>query len=49
MQLHVPVSWLPKGAKEGTVLRLSFEVDEAATREGKGRVRSLLDSLGDQP
>jgi len=47
--VHVPVSWLPKGVKEGTVLRPSFEIDEAATRRGKRRVKSLLDSLGDEP
>ena len=46
---HVPVSWLPSGVKEGTVLRLGFEINEAATQEGKARVQSLLDSMGDQP
>jgi hypothetical protein len=46
---HVPVAWLPKGAREGMVLRLSIEVDDAATGEGKARVQSLLDSLPDEP
>ena len=46
---HVPAAWLPKQAKEGTVLRLRFEIDEAATEEGKQRVQRLLDELGDQP
>ena len=49
LTVRVPVSWLPKGVKEGTVLQLSFEIDEAATRRGKRRVKSLLDSLGDEP
>jgi hypothetical protein len=49
VKAHVPVSWLPEGVREGIVLRLSFEIDEAATREGKRRVQSVLDSLGDEP
>ena len=49
MTLHVPVAWLPEGAKEGTVLRLCFEIDKAAMEEGKQRVQGLLDELGDQP
>ena len=49
VKLHLPLSWLPKGVKEGTVLRLILEIDEAATRRGKRRVKSLLDSLGDEP
>ena len=48
-RLNVPVSWLPKGTKEGTVLRLNLEIDESATREGKARVRRLLDQMGDEP
>ncbi len=47
--VRVPVGWLPSKAKEGTVLRLRFDVDAEATEEGKGRVQSLLDSLPDQP
>jgi hypothetical protein len=46
---HVPTAWLPKGAKEGTVLQLHFEADEQATREGKARVQGLMEELGDQP
>jgi hypothetical protein len=46
---HVPAAWLPKGAKEGTVLRTHFEVDEQATQQGKARVQGLMDELGDQP
>jgi hypothetical protein len=47
--VHVPTAWLPKGAKEGTALRVRFEVDEQATREGKARVQGLMEELGDQP
>jgi hypothetical protein len=47
--LHVPVAWLPRGAKEGTVLRARFEVDEQAMQEGKARVQELMEELGDQP
>ncbi len=46
---YVPVAWLPKGAEEGTVLRVRFEVDEQATAEGKARVQGLMEELGDEP
>lgn len=46
---HVPVAWLPPEIGEGTVLRLRFEIDAAATQEGRARVEGLLEELGDQP
>jgi hypothetical protein len=49
LTVRVPVGWLPSEAKEGTVLRLRFDVDAAASEEGRQRVQSLLDSLPDQP
>ena len=45
---RLPVNWLPRGVKEGLVLRTEFQIDPKATREGKRRVQSLLDSLPDQ-
>ncbi len=49
MTVRVPVAWLPGEAKEGTVLRLRFDMDAEATGEGKRRVQSLLDALPDEP
>jgi hypothetical protein len=49
VKAHLPVAWLPAGTAEGTVLRLGFEIDDAATHEGRQRVRGLLEELGDQP
>jgi hypothetical protein len=49
VKAHLPVAWLPPATAKGTMLSLDLETDEAATQEGKGRVQSLLDSIGDQP
>ena len=47
--VSLPVSWLPAGVREGTVLRLTPTVDETAMKEGINAVQSLLDSLGNEP
>jgi hypothetical protein len=41
----VPVAWLPDGAKEGDVLRLSLEPDPEAAAELAGRVSRGLGRL----
>jgi len=49
VKVSLPVSWLPKGIKEGTVINLGVSVDEDATKAGKSRVQSLLDSMPNEP
>ena len=52
----VPASWLPKGVKEGTVVRatitrapdgsvVAFSLDPAAEADRRSRIRSKLDRL----
>lgn len=45
----VPISWLPAGIREGTVLRLDIFIDEMSTENGQLQVQKLLDSMGDEP
>lgn len=49
VKVNLPVSWLPNGIKEGTVIKFGVSVDEDATNAGKGRVQSLLDSMPNEP
>ena len=49
VRVVVPLEWLPEGAREGTVLRLDFTIDSDATAQGKARIRSLLENLGNNP
>jgi len=49
VKVNIPVSWLPKGIKEGTVINFGVSVDEDAINAGKGRVQSLLDSMSNEP
>lgn len=49
VKVNIPVSWLPKGIKEGTVIKFDASVDEDATQAGKSRVQSLLDSMTNEP
>ena len=49
VSVQVPVTWLPAGVREGIVLRVDFRIDPKATKEGKRRAQSLLDSLPDEP
>lgn len=41
--VNIPLSALPEGAKEGTVLRIAVDEDEKARR--KKKTRSLFDRL----
>ena len=41
--VNLPLSALPEGAKEGSVLRIEIDPDEAAKR--KKKTRSLFDRL----
>ena len=49
VKVSLPISWLPKGIKEGTVIKFGVSIDEDATKAGKARVQSLLDSMPNQP
>ncbi len=39
---NVPVSLLPKGAREGDILRFRIEIDTSATATRREKMRSLL-------
>lgn len=44
-QVHVPVSLLPPGCREGDILTLTLEADPADTTAAKGRVSGLIEKL----
>ena len=44
-RLVLPRNVLPKEALEGTVLNISFEIDQTATNDTKRRVQDLIDRL----
>ena len=44
-QLLIPRSYLPRGAREGSVLKFAVEVDEEATKAALDEVKALLDEL----
>lgn len=43
--ITIPESLLPKGTKEGHILNVTLEIDEAATGEARKRVEWLLGEL----
>lgn len=47
-QLLIPRSYLPRGAREGAVLKFTVEVDEEATKAALDEVKALLDELRGQ-
>lgn len=44
-KLNLPLSLLPDGCREGDVLNVSIERDQAATEQAKERVTGLMDKL----
>jgi hypothetical protein len=44
-RIHVPVSLLPPGCREGDVLILTFERDPAATAAARERISGLIEKL----
>ncbi len=44
-ELHWPVKYLPKEAKEGSVLNIRVEVGQEETKERLDKSRSLIDKL----
>ncbi len=48
IKVDVPKKLLPKGAKEGSWLKISFELDPEGTEKQKEKVSNLLDKLKKQ-
>lgn len=46
---NVPVSWLPKGIKEGLYLKAEFSIDQETTQRARAEIQSLIDSMGNEP
>ena len=42
--VNVPVSWLPKGIKEGFYLKAEFQVDSETTELARAEIQALMDS-----
>ena len=47
VKVDMPVKWLPKGVKEGTILRVDCETDENDT--DRRSIKQIIDDLGDNP
>lgn len=45
---NFPRSFLPKGAKEGDVLKFDISIDKEATKERREHMKNLLDELKSQ-
>ena len=48
IKIDVPKQLLPKGAKEGSWLKLNFELDPEGTEKQKEKISKLLDKLKDK-
>ncbi|HKY05587.1 MAG TPA: DUF3006 domain-containing protein [Blastocatellia bacterium] len=44
-QFNLPVKYLPEGVKDGSHLRVTFEVDAKSARAAKEKVQDLLKEL----
>ncbi len=49
LQFRIPAALLPPGCREGDILSVTFERDDAATREAKTRVAGLIQNLKKSP
>ena len=49
IRVTVPVAWLPKGVKEGSVLKLGISIDEEGTLSARKHTQDLLNKLGNNP
>ena len=48
VKINVPKQLLPKGVKEGSWLKFSFELDPEGTEKQKQKISKLLDKLKDK-
>jgi hypothetical protein len=49
VHLTIPITWLPKGVREGMVLKMGVSIDEEGTKDGKKTIGELMDRLGNEP
>ncbi len=45
VQVELPARYLPEGAREGSILRVTFEVDAAETTDVRQRMQDRIDRL----
>lgn len=45
VQVELPIRYLPESAREGSILNITFEVDEAQTTDVRGRMQQRIDRL----
>lgn len=48
-KVDIPKKLLPEGAKEGSWLKVSFELDLEGSEKQKEKIQSLLDKLKSKP
>jgi hypothetical protein len=49
LQVRIPARLLPPDCREGDILTVTFERDDAATRDAKSRVAGLIRDLKKSP
>ncbi len=45
VMVDVPIKFMPRGAKEGSWLKIVFELDSEGTEKQKEKISNLLDKL----
>lgn len=45
IKVDIPKKLLPEGVREGSWLKVSFELDEEGTQKHKDKIKDLLDKL----
>ncbi len=45
IKVDIPLELLPAGVKEGSLLNVSFEMDEEGTKKQEEKIRGLLEKL----
>ncbi|RJX25112.1 MAG: DUF3006 domain-containing protein [Dethiobacter sp.] len=49
VKVNIPKKLLPEGAREGSWLSVSFELDLEGTQKQKEKIQGLLDKLKNKP
>ncbi|MDO9536146.1 MAG: DUF3006 domain-containing protein [Bacillota bacterium] len=49
IKVDIPIALLPEGAKEGSWLKVSLELDPEGTKEQKEKIKDLLEKLKSKP